>query len=507
LPHSAVRNRIESSLDNAPGAHHAARRMTLRWPLSARLLQFRAHFKRLRNSAVVWSWLFNALRLASGLILLPLVLRKFTTPDLGMYYVLLSLSALVQLVDFGFGPTIGRFVSYATGGAETVQTHGLAMPGSSAGPNYALLWQLLYTARALYRVLVLALLVILGTWGTYLVEMRIQETSSVLITRLAWLATLFAALFDIYSNWWVVYLRSMNRVVTAARTDVMAMTVRLVLGATLLLAGAGLLSVPLGGFFGSLLQRYLARRYCLQLLAGHPPPVKVGVRENLRLLWPNAWRTSLIFISGYLTVNANTAICLYMLGLDANAQYGLSVQLLNVIAGMASVWTIVKWPVIGQHYVRQDFVMVQSILRPRVWLQSLSFLAAAGVLLMFGPFVVSHLGKGKTLLPLGWLALMTLGSFLDTQLNLWAMVIFTANRFTFLWPMVGGNVLSVALCLTLIHFTSLGLGALVLAPLLVGSLFNYWYWPSYACRSIGTSFFGLLFRGNSPAASQPAARL
>jgi hypothetical protein len=451
---------------------------------------------------VVWAGLFNALRLASGLILLPLVLRKFTTPDLGMYYVLSSLSALVPLVDFGFGPTIGRFVSYASGGAKTVQTHGLGKPGSSADPNYALLWQLLYTARSLYRVLVVALLIILGTWGTYLVEIRIQETSSMLITRMAWLSTLLTALFDIYSNWWVVYLRSLNRVVIAARIDMMAMAVRLVLGAALLLAGAGLLSVPLGSFLGSLLQRSLARRQCLKFLGGHPPPANLNVRENLRLLWPNAWRTSLILLSGYLTVNANTAICLKVLGLQANAQYGLSVQLLNAIAGMASVWTMVKWPVIGQHYARHDFVMVQSILRPRVWLQCLSFIFAAGVLLLLGPLVVSHIGKGKTLLPLGWLALMTLGSFLDTQLNLWAMVIFTGNRFTFLWPMVGGNVLCLALSLTLIHFTSLGLGALVLGPLVAGSLFNYWYWPLHACRSIGTSLFRLLFTGRSLSSSQ-----
>jgi hypothetical protein len=471
--------------------------MTPRWLLNARLILSRAPLKRLRDSAVAWSSLFNALRLASGLILLPLVLRKFTASDLGMYYVLLSLSALVPLVDFGFGPTIGRFVSYATAGAETIQTQGLSKPGSSNGPNYALLWQLLYTARALYRLLVLALLAILGTWGTYLVEMRIQETSSVLITRLAWLSTLFTALFDIYSNWWVVYLRNLNRVVTSARIDVMAMTVRLVLGAALLFAGAGLLSVPLGSFFGSMLQRYLARSQCLKFLAGHPPPLSVAVRENLRLLWPNAWRTSLIFLSGYLTVNANTAICLHALGLNTNAQYGLSVQLLNAIAGMASVWMMVKWPIIGQHYARHDFLMVQSILRPRIWLQCLSFLLAAGVLLMFGPFVISQIGKGKTLLPLSWLALMTLGSFLDTQLNLWAMVIFTGNRFTFLWPMVGGNVLSLGLSLTLMHFTSLGVGALVLGPLLAGSCFNYWYWPPYACRSIGTNLYRLLFTGRS----------
>jgi hypothetical protein len=140
---------------------------------------------------------------------------------------------------------------------------------------------------------------------------------------------------------------------------------------------------------------------------------------------------------------------------------------------------------------------VQKILRLRIWLQSLTFLVAAGVLLLCGPFLLAHFGGGKKLLPLDWLALMTLGSFWDMQVVIWTMVIFTGNRFTFLWPVIAGNILSLVLSLTLIHFTTLGLGALVLGPLVAGSLFNYWYWPFYASRSLGTNLFRFLFIGSS----------
>jgi len=390
-------------------------------------------------------------------------------------------------------------------GADSFQTQGLAKPGNSSAPNYSLLWQLLFSSRALYRLLVFGLLLVLGAWGTYLVEMRIQETSSALITRLAWLATLFAALFDIYTNWWVVFLRGTNSVVSAARIDVVAMAVRLVMAAALLLGGAGLLSVPVGSFMGSLIQRYLARRGCLQLVAGHPRPKTVDLKNILRVLWPNTWRAGMVFVGSYLTVNANTAICLHSLGLLANAQYGLSVQLLNVIAGMAGVWTSVKWPIVAQYHARHDFPAVQRILRPRVWLQSLSFLSMAVVLLLFGPFLLAHFGSGKNVLPPEWFALLALGSFLDMHLGFWTTVIFIGNRLPFLWPVIAGNTLSLALSLTLVHFTPLGLGALVLGPLLAGSFFNYWYWPPYACRGIGTSLFQLLFTGHSPAQSQQPA--
>ncbi len=148
-----------------------------------------ALFERLHNSAVVWSWIFNGIRLVSGIVLLPLVLRELSTADLGMYYVLLSLAALAPIIDFGFGPTVGRFVSYAMGGAETLQAHGVGMSATSSLPNYPLLWELLQATRILYRYLSLVVFVVLGPWGTYLVELRISETSSTLITRLAWAVT------------------------------------------------------------------------------------------------------------------------------------------------------------------------------------------------------------------------------------------------------------------------------------------------------------------------------
>src|ERR1017187_8268509 len=107
--------------------------------------------KALLQTAVVWFWILNAFRLASGLILLPLVLRVFTKADLGMYYVLLSLTALTPLIDFGFGNTIARFVGYAMGGADSLQAYGVPTSSILKGPNYPLLWQLLRTTRALYR--------------------------------------------------------------------------------------------------------------------------------------------------------------------------------------------------------------------------------------------------------------------------------------------------------------------------------------------------------------------
>jgi hypothetical protein len=442
--------------------------------------------KRLANSAVFWSWISNALRLASGLILLPVILRELTTEDLGMYYVFLSLVALVPIVDFGFGPTIGRFVSYAMGGAKSIAAQGAPSPGDSPGPNYLLLWELLATTRRLYRYLTLVILVVLGIWGTFNVELRVQETSSVLITRLAWMTTLLSTLFDIYSNWWVVFLRSMNEVRTAARIGVAAAAIKLALALALLLSGGGLLSLPIAVFFGSIFQRQFARSRCLALLPPSPALSGINLKRHLATVWPSSWRTGVQLLSGYLTLNANTTICLHLFGLAANAKYGLSVQVMGIASSMAYVWMMTKWPVIGQYRARQENVLIQRTFRTRLWLQNFSYLLLAGAAVSFGPQLLL------------WLLALMLGLFLDLQFTTWCTLILTSNRLPFLWPAVATNLLSLALSLSLAHLTSLGLGALVLGPLLAGSLFNYWYWPHHAARGIDSTLFYFLFLSPRP---------
>jgi hypothetical protein len=463
----------------------------------------RAVWNRLHQSAVVWSWAFTGLRLAAGLIVLPLVLHRLPEPDLGMYYVLLGLAALVPLVDFGFGPTIGRFVSYAMGGAEEILPQGVARPGSSTAPNYRLLWELLLTMRTLYRYLTLALLVLLGAWGTYLVELRIYETSSPLITRLAWAATLLTACFDIYANWWVTYLRSMNEVRTSARIGLAAVLVRVVIAAGLLIYGAGLLSLPVGTFFGSLIQRSAARRRCLSLLPSEFAPAGVDVRRTLKIVWPNTWRLGMQFLSSYFLVMANTAICVHVLGLAANARYGLSLQLLGFVTGMAAVWTSVRWPMIGQCHAQHDLAGIRKLLWPRLWLQNLTFIAGCAGLLLLGPVLLQHFGAGKQMLSREWTGLMMVNALLEMQFIVWGTLLFTENRLVYVWPTVATNVLSLALSFLFIRFTRLEIGALVLGPLVAGVLFNYWYWPFYAARTIGTSLLRFLATGPEPKKSGP----
>ena len=64
-----------------------------------------------------------------------------------------------------------------------------------------------------------------------------------------------------------------------------------------------------------------------------------------------------------------------------------------------------------------------------MWLQYLTFLAMAAGLLLCGQPLLRLFGSGKQMLPLPWLALLALSSFLEMQVSIWGVLIATGKPY------------------------------------------------------------------------------
>lgn len=51
---------------------------------------------------IIWGYFAQFFSIASGIIILPMVLRMLSAEEVGMNYLMLSVGQLVTLVDFGF---------------------------------------------------------------------------------------------------------------------------------------------------------------------------------------------------------------------------------------------------------------------------------------------------------------------------------------------------------------------------------------------------------------------
>lgn len=454
-----------------------------------------AMLRRVSGSAVAWSWLFNFLRLASGVLLLPMILRILSIADIGMYYVFLSLGAITTAMDFGFGPTIGRFVTYAMGGATKLTAHGLAADAAKGEPNYPLLWELLLTARALYRYIALVSLALLGSLGTFSVWQTVEQTSWPPLTWLAWALCIVAAVAEIYFSFWNIYLRNVNQVLVATQIMVVAYAVRIGVACLFLLVGGDLVSLPAASLISLFVIRNFSRRRCFRALSVCPRPASVDWRGHFRTIWPNTWRLGLYFAGAYLSTQANLQICPIVFGLDANAAYGLSFQAVSICSGLASVWLMVKWPIIGQFVARREVESLRHVFCSRLVLQVGTLVLLLIGMMVFGPTMLSIIGSKTHLLPTVWLVLMAANALIESHCSAWNTLIAVGNRLPMLWPSLATNAASLALNLALVHCASAEAGWLALGPLLAGMAFNYWYWPKFGARTMQLSWLEAIKHG------------
>lgn len=74
---------------------------------------------------ILWSYIAKFFQVSSGVIILPLVLRLLTAEEIGMNYLMLTVSSIVALLDFGFGPQFGRNFTYVNSGAQSILREGV----------------------------------------------------------------------------------------------------------------------------------------------------------------------------------------------------------------------------------------------------------------------------------------------------------------------------------------------------------------------------------------------
>lgn len=462
------------------------------------------------QAGVVWSWVFTLLRLGSVLVILPL-LSRLPDADFGFYFLLMSIVAVAPLIDMGFAFSVERGVGYAMAGATELRAEGLPTGQNTGAPNFGLFWKLVFTARVFYRVLTLLLLLVLGGVGTYIVSRSVWETANPTLAWAAWGVALVNCALEVYSSWWNVVLRGMNRVVIGLRILCLGYAIKLVLSCVLLLAGAGVVSIFAAGLVSSALIRTLSRRQVIRSSAPAPEtrPSRAEIKSFLRILWPNSWRVGLQWISAYVAALMLMLICETRFGLAGVGEYGFSLNIATAIQAIALGWVTVKWPVIVQLRSRNELGQIRKLMWGRVWLETLTFLGLALAAIVVLPVFIDFGFFKKNVLPNPWFLVLLLNVFLEAQMAVWSTLLTTENRVPTLWPVAFTHLCTVLLVIVLLKGTALGIGALAVAPLLTGSVFNYWFWARQGPRMIGSTWLRFMIRrpdeGSKPVTASSAA--
>jgi O-antigen/teichoic acid export membrane protein len=447
--------------------------------------------QRVLRSAIGWSLIAAALRFGSALLLLPFILWRIPSDELGLWYVFISLGALAALMDLGFAHAATRSAGYLWAGSRMLLPFGIELAdpmleadntGSTIPrqPNLPMLSNLVASLRVYYLSAGGLLLLLLTTAGGAWIWHESVGLANAHSIRFAFLAYAVGVSLGFANSLWPSLLAGINAVKEAQQITAACLLVYFCLAVAGLLAGLGMWALVIGTIVAGFAERFIGRTVFYRLV-----PLRSGKFDGsvLRALWPNAWRTAAVGLGAFMIFQANILICSAFLDLRTTASYGLSLQAVALLAGVSSIWVRVKLPTI--HHLRAQGMVerIPAIFRQRIVFALLTFGAGAAILLFLGRPLLELLNTRTQLLPAALLATLLLIQLLEMHHSLYGELVYSENVNPFVKPALisGGAIIILSVLLT----PRLGVWGMLLASGLVQLCFNNWWPVLRAIRGLG----------------------
>ncbi|WP_316740791.1 O-unit flippase-like protein [Pedobacter antarcticus] len=453
----------------------------------------------LSKKDVVWSYIAQFFKIASGILILPIILRMLTTEEIALNYLLASIVAMVGLLDFGFSPQFGRNITYIFSGAQELKREGIQVVSKHQGINYKLLVTMIETARYVYlriAFLVVLLLATLGTWYIYKVTNGLTSVDNAV---LIWGVTILSCFFNFYYAYFDSLLIGRGLIKEAKKAAIFSKLVYIALAISFLYLGLGLLGVAISSLISAFVYRTVCYFYFydnafLKLIEG----IQIDMlkrQELFKTLWHNARKLGLVFLSAYAINNFSIFLAGLYLDSDTIASYGVLMQLTGIITTVSSTLFMSLNPTFSALRTSGDNHKLVRVFAFSMNVYYVLFILGAFILVVFGPGILHLLGANVILPSATIMVVYSLIVFFEGNHSGYATLIVTNNQVPFLKSSVIAGVFVAFGDYIILAFTPYGLLGLILVQGIVQLGYANWKWPWVICKEFKFNFFSFLRMG------------
>ena len=289
----------------------------------------------------------------ANIIVLPIVLNLVDTEEYAIWNVFVSIQAFVILFESGFSVVVARFTTYAYSGAESIPLSGKPHVKQDF-INYDLLNEILFVSKQLYKkiALIASLVLVIATGYIYYIA---QDCTNIKEIILAWLIFSGGVALSLYFTFYTSFLKGAGKIKEMRIISIISSIMQAVLKIIFVLVGWGLMGISLAVTIVIIYKRFSIRHHVLRILSESGKETFV-IREEKkeeikRSLNANAKQLGWVVIAQYVENQGTTLICSAFLPLTVIGRYGLTLQILSVIASIAITPTTTFQPVLNQYVV------------------------------------------------------------------------------------------------------------------------------------------------------------
>ncbi len=456
----------------------------------------------------VWSYIGHFFTLFTNIIILPFVMKLVPSEEIGLWYTFLSVGQIVNIFDATFTLSVSRNVTYAWSGMKAILAEGFDSDEMNYGnePNYRLLTSIVQTCRAIFGSVALIALVLMLSGGTTFIGYTARAINQ-RVWLIAWGAYSCGVFLNLFYSYWLTALRGVGAIKQAQKANVFAKITQIVLSLVGLFSGCGIIALSVSFFISGLVMRLIAKRYFMayegigdKYNTYKNQIDRTEIKENFKKIWFNAKKNGLNAIATFGITQTTTLICSAYLGLTETASYGLCVQIITAVAGVAMIYFNTVKPKmtelkIGEGATKEGFIRCMALSVTIFWV--LYFLEMVIILTIGLPTL--KLLKADTEIPISMVVFMGFYLFLENNHSIFCGIIEMSNKV----PYVRAGVVASA-CIAVGEFIAArffcaNIYGLMFVQFAVQIAYNNWHWPMVFMREYHLTLLSIFFIGSKEA--------
>ena len=444
---------------------------------------------------VIWNYAATFLKVAASALLLPFILRMMSAETVGIWSVFMAITSLINLLDFGFNPAFTRNVTYVFSGVKFLKIQGFAaVENADFNVDYGLLKGVIDAMRWFYLRGAVLLLLILASLGTYYIHSLLQSYhGSHWEVYMAWALLCIINTYNLFTLYYDSLLQGKGLIKRSKQIVIAGQLIYLIVATILILSGKGLVALVAAQAFSVVIIRALSYRsfFTIEIKNAINDAAAQPKAEILKAVYPNAVKVGLTVLGGVMVQRSAIVIGSLYLPLESIASYGITLQLIAVIAGIAATYSATYQSKIVQLRVENNMQLIKKLYIKGQGILFGTFLIGGLGLVFFGNWMLAFMGSQTKLLDEGIIGLAMIVFCLDSHHSIAGNMILTKNEVPFFKAALLSGIATIILLLLFFNFTGLGIVSMIAAPGIAQGVYQNWKWPLVVKRELGIRFSDL----------------
>ena len=430
---------------------------------------------------VIWNYAATFLKIAASSLLLPFIL-KLPSETVGIWSVFVTVNALILLFDFGFNPTFTRNITYILSGIQKLNVQGFSSINVKGNyqVDYGLLKGVINAMRWFYLRASVLFFLLLSTLGTYYIHILIKNyQGSHSEVYIAWLLLCCINTYNLSTLYYDSLLQGKGLVRRSKQIVIISQIIYLIIAVILIIAGKGLIAIVVAQGFSVIIVRWLSYRlFFTTELKSLIHNVQASSKfEILKAIYPNAVKIGLTTLGTVVLQRSAIVIGSLYLTLPEIASYGVTMQILTMVAGLASIYTNTYQAKIVQMRLKSDNENIKKIFVKGQYIFIITYLFTGLGLLLLGNWLLSIIGSETKLLTTSMLLVALFLSFEQTNFITAGNMLLTKNEVPFFKASLISGVTIILSLVIAFQFFDPGILGMLIIPIIIDFTYQAWKWP------------------------------